>query len=49
VQVQLARGPGDAAGVHLVAGLLAPLCIATFFIATLLTEMFGAPAAVAQL
>ena len=35
--------------VHLVAGLLAPLCIATFFVATVLTELFGTPAAVAQL
>jgi hypothetical protein len=35
--------------VHLVAGLLAPLCIATFFVATVLTELFGPPAAVAQL
>jgi hypothetical protein len=34
---------------HLVAGLLAPLCIATFFVATVLTELFGSPAAVAQL
>lgn len=34
---------------HLVAGLLAPLCIATFFLSTIVTELFGAPAAVAQL
>jgi hypothetical protein len=34
---------------HLVAGLLAPLCIATFFVATLLTEWFGSHEAVAQL
>jgi hypothetical protein len=34
---------------HLVAGILAPLCIATFFVATVLTELFGSPAAVAQL
>ncbi len=36
-------------GVHLIAGLLAPLCIATFFLATVLTELFGSHAAVAQL
>jgi len=35
--------------VHLVAGLLAPLCIATFFLSTVLTELFGSHAAVAQL
>lgn len=35
--------------VHLVAGLLAPLCIATFFLSTLFTELFGSHAAVAQL
>jgi hypothetical protein len=35
--------------VHLVAGLLAPLCIATFFLSTILTELFGSHAAVAQL
>ncbi|MCV2366604.1 hypothetical protein [Roseateles oligotrophus] len=34
---------------HMIAGLLAPLCIATFFIATILTELFGSHAAVAQL
>jgi hypothetical protein len=34
---------------HLIAGLLAPLCIATFFLSTLLTELFGSHAAVAQL
>jgi hypothetical protein len=34
---------------HLVAGLLAPLCIATFLLSTVLTEVFGSPAAVAQL
>lgn len=34
---------------HLAAGLLAPLCIATFFLPTLLTELFGSHAAVAQL
>jgi hypothetical protein len=34
---------------HLVAGLLAPLCIATFFLSTMLTELFGSHAAVAQL
>jgi hypothetical protein len=35
--------------VHLLAGLLATACIATFFIATLLTELFGSHEAVAQL
>jgi hypothetical protein len=34
---------------HLIAGLLAPLCIATFFVPTILTELFGSHAAVAQL
>lgn len=35
--------------VHLVAGLLAPLCIATFFLSTILVELFGSHDAVAQL
>lgn len=35
--------------VHMIAGLLAPLCIATFFISTILTELFGSHAEVAQL
>ncbi len=34
---------------HLVAGLLAPLCIATFFLSTIFTELFGSHAALAQL
>jgi hypothetical protein len=34
---------------QLIAGLLAPLCIATFFLSTILTELFGSHAAVAQL
>lgn len=34
---------------HLVAGLLAPLCLASFFVSTVLTELFGSPAAVVQL
>ena len=34
---------------HRIAGILAPLCIATFFLSTVLTEAFGSPAAVAQL
>ena len=34
---------------HLIAGMLATLCIATFFLSTLLTECFGSHAAVAQL
>jgi hypothetical protein len=35
--------------VHLVAAMLAPLCIAIFFLATIVTELFGSHAAVAQL
>lgn len=35
--------------IHLVAGILAPLCIATFFLSTIFVELFGSPAAVAQL
>lgn len=34
--------------IHLIAGVLAPLCIATFFLSTVLVELFGSPAAVAQ-
>lgn len=34
---------------HLIAGILAPLCLATFFLSTLLVELFGSHAAVAQL
>ena len=34
---------------HLIVGLLAPLCIATFFLSTILTEFFGSHAAVAQM
>ena len=34
---------------HLVAGILALLCIATFFVSTVLTELLGSHAAVAQL
>lgn len=34
--------------IHLIAGILAPLCIATFFLSTVLVELFGSPAAVAQ-
>lgn len=34
--------------VHLVAGLLATLCIATFFLSTVLTEAFGSQTVVAQ-
>jgi hypothetical protein len=34
---------------HLITGLLAPLCIATFFLSTILTELFGSHEAVAQL
>lgn len=34
---------------HLITGILASLCIATFFLSTILTELFGSHAAVAQL
>lgn len=34
--------------IHRIAGILAPLCIATFFLSTVLVELFGSPAAVAQ-
>lgn len=34
--------------VHLIAGLLATLCIATFFLSTVLTEAFGSQTVVAQ-
>jgi hypothetical protein len=34
---------------HLVAGILAPLCIATFFLSTIGLELFGSQEAVAQL
>ena len=33
---------------HLVAGMLAPLCLVVFFLATVMTELFGSHAAVAQ-
>ncbi len=33
---------------HLAVGLLAPLCIGTFWLSTVLVELFGALAAVAQ-
>ena len=35
--------------IHRAVGVIAPLCIATFWLATVLTELFGSPAAVAQL
>lgn len=35
--------------VHRIGGLLAPLCIATFFLSTLLVELFGSHQAVIQL
>jgi hypothetical protein len=35
--------------IHLLAGLLGPLCIATFLVSTILVELFGSDAAVAQL
>ncbi len=35
--------------VHLIAGILAPLCIAIFFTATVLVELFGTHAAITQL
>lgn len=34
---------------HLIAGILAPLCIATFFVSTIAIELFGSHEAVAQL
>lgn len=34
---------------HIIAGILAPLCIATFFVSTVLVELFGSHEAVAQL
>lgn len=34
---------------HRIAGALAPVCVATFFLSTILTEAFGSHAAVAQL
>ena len=34
---------------HLIAGILAPLCIATFFLSTVFTELLGTHAAVAEL
>lgn len=34
---------------HLVAGMLATLCIATFFLSTIVVELFGSHAAVTQL
>ena len=35
--------------VHLIAGILAPLCLVSFFLSTLLVELFGSQASVAQL
>jgi hypothetical protein len=34
---------------HLIAGILAPLCLVAFFLSTVLTELFGSHASVAQL
>lgn len=34
---------------HLVAAILAPLCLVTFFLSTVIVELFGSHAAVAQL
>jgi hypothetical protein len=34
---------------HRIGGVLAPLCIATFFLSTILAELFGSREAVAQL
>lgn len=34
---------------HLIAAILAPLCLATFFLSTLLVELFGSHATVVQL
>ena len=35
--------------VHMIAGILAPLCLVSFFLSTLLVELFGSQANVAQL
>lgn len=35
--------------IHLIAGILAPICIAAFFSSTVLVELFGSHAAVAHL
>lgn len=35
--------------IHLMAGILAPLCLVAFFVPTVVVELFGSPAAVAQL
>jgi hypothetical protein len=35
-------------GVHLIAGLLAPLCVVTFFLSTVVVELVGSPEAVAR-
>lgn len=35
--------------IHLIAGILSPLCVATFFATTVVVELFGTHAAVAQL
>ena len=35
--------------VHLIAGILAPLCLVSFFLSTLVVELFGSHATVAQL
>lgn len=35
--------------VHRIGGVLAPLCIMTFFVSTILVELFGSQTAVAQL
>jgi len=34
---------------HLIAGILAPLCLIAFFLSTVIVELFGSHAAVAQL
>ncbi len=35
--------------VHVIAGILAPLCLVTFFLSTVLAEVFGSHDTVAQL
>ncbi len=41
--------PSPVRRIHLVAGLLAPLCIAVFFVSTVWAETLGSPADVARL
>jgi hypothetical protein len=48
-EITILKGLAMPKRVHLIAGILAPLCIATFFIATIVVELFGSHQAVAQL